>query len=112
MSDDELFPVPESFATGAHVDNDKYLEMYKRSVADPEAFWADQGKRIDWFTTDTKIKDVSYEADQAFQPFPDQSLPDRSFAELEELQSCAGQSFHPPIAWNGPGAHAVLRCTR
>ena len=63
MSDDELFPVPESFATGAHVDNDKYLEMYKRSVADPEAFWADQGKRIDWFTTYTKIKDVSYEAD-------------------------------------------------
>jgi acetyl-CoA synthetase len=63
MSDDELFPVPESFATGAHADNDTYLEMYKRSVADPEAFWADQGKRIDWFTPYTKIKDVSYEAD-------------------------------------------------
>ncbi len=59
MSDDELFPVPESFATGAHADNDTYLEMYKRSVADPEAFWADQGKRIDWFTPYTKIKDVS-----------------------------------------------------
>ena len=63
MSDDELFPVPESFATGAHADNDTYLEMYKRSVADPETFWADQGKRINWFTPYTKIKDVSYEAD-------------------------------------------------
>jgi len=63
MSHDELFPVPKSFASGAHADNDKYLEMYKRSVADPEAFWADQGKRIDWFTPYTKIKDVSYEAD-------------------------------------------------
>ncbi|MDD9929261.1 MAG: acetate--CoA ligase [Rhodospirillaceae bacterium] len=63
MSQDELFPVPESFASGTHADNDTYLEMYQRSVDDPEAFWAEQGKRIDWFTPYTKIKDVSYDAD-------------------------------------------------
>ena len=63
MSQDELFPVPESFASGTHADNNTYLEMYQRSVDDPEAFWAEQGKRIDWFTPYTKIKDVSYDAD-------------------------------------------------
>ena len=62
MSQDEIFPVRESFAKGAHVDNEKYLEMYQRSVDDPEAYWAEQGKRIDWFTPYTKIKDVSYDA--------------------------------------------------
>ena len=31
-----------------HVDAAKYQEMYAASVADPEAFWAEQGKRIDW----------------------------------------------------------------
>ena len=61
MSQNEIFPVHESFATGAHVDNEKYLEMYQRSVDDPEAYWAEQGKRIDWFTPYTKIKDVSYD---------------------------------------------------
>jgi acetyl-CoA synthetase len=61
MSDNELFPVPKAFAVGAHADNDKYLEMYKRSTEDPEGFWAEQGKRIDWFTPYTKIKDVSYD---------------------------------------------------
>jgi len=61
MSDNELFPVPESFAAGAHADNDKYLEMYQRSVDDPEGFWGEQGKRIDWFTPYTKVKDVSYD---------------------------------------------------
>ncbi|NKB55314.1 MAG: acetate--CoA ligase [Alphaproteobacteria bacterium] len=61
MSHHELFPVPDDFAAGAHVDNDKYLEMYKRSVEDPEGFWAEQGKRIDWFTPYTKIKDVSFD---------------------------------------------------
>ena len=61
MSQDELFPVLESFAAGAHADNDKYLEMYQRSVDDPEGFWGEQGKRIDWFTPYTKVKDVSYD---------------------------------------------------
>ena len=28
MSDNSYFPVPESAAKGAHVDNDGYLEMY------------------------------------------------------------------------------------
>ncbi len=63
MSHHELFPVPESFASGAHADNDKYLAMYKQSVEDPEGFWGEQGKRIDWFTPYTKVKDVSYDAD-------------------------------------------------
>ena len=61
MSDNELFPVLDSFAAGAHADNDKYLEMYQRSVDDPEGFWGEQGKRIDWFTPYTKVKDVSYD---------------------------------------------------
>ena len=63
MSHHELFPVPESFASGAHADNEKYLAMYKQSVEDPEGFWGEQGKRIDWFTPYTKVKDVSYDAD-------------------------------------------------
>ncbi len=60
MSHNELFPVPESYAAGAHVDNEKYLEMYQRSVEDPEGFWGEHGKRIDWFTPYTKVKDVSF----------------------------------------------------
>jgi acetyl-CoA synthetase len=60
MSDNTLFPVPDEVAKSAWVDNDKYLEMYKQSVADPEAFWAQQGKRINWIKPYTKIKDVNY----------------------------------------------------
>jgi len=63
----ELFPVAEAVAKAAHVDNDGYLEMYQRSVADPEGFWAEQAKRLEWMTFPTKIKDVDY-ADQATHP--------------------------------------------
>ena len=63
MSDQTLFPVPEEVAKNAFVDNDKYLEMYQRSIDDPEGFWEEQGKRINWIKPYSKIKDVSYAHD-------------------------------------------------
>ena len=60
MSDNTLFPVPDEVAKAAWVDNDQYLEMYKQSVTDPEAFWAEQGKRINWIKPYTKTKDVNF----------------------------------------------------
>ena len=63
MSDQSLFPVPEDVAKNAFIDNDKYLEMYQRSIDDPEGFWEEQGKRINWIKPYTKVKDVSYAHD-------------------------------------------------
>jgi len=62
-TDNTFFPVPESFAKTAWIDNDKYLKMYEQSVKDPEAFWGEQGKRIDWMKPFTKVKDVDYSGD-------------------------------------------------
>ncbi|MCR9256946.1 MAG: acetate--CoA ligase [Alphaproteobacteria bacterium] len=58
MSD--VYPVSPELAQSAHVDNDRYLEMYERSVKDPEGFWGEHGKRIDWIKPFTKVKNVSY----------------------------------------------------
>lgn len=60
MSDNTYFPVPESVAKSAHVDNDGYLAMYEKSIKDPEGFWAEHGKRVDWSKPFTQVKDVSY----------------------------------------------------
>ena len=43
-----------------HIDAAKYDEMYAQSVNDPEAFWGEHGKRIDWIKPYTKVKDVSF----------------------------------------------------
>ncbi len=59
---DAFFPVPNDIAENALVNEAKYQDLYKQSVADPEAFWAEQGKRIDWIKPYTQIKDVSYDA--------------------------------------------------
>ena len=60
MSDQHVFPVPESIAKNAWIDAAKYDALYQRALADPEAFWAEHGKRIDWIKPYTKVKDVSF----------------------------------------------------
>ena len=62
MSDaSKTYPVPADFAAKANLTPEKYREMYAASIADPEAFWAEQGKRLDWMTPYTVVKDVSWE---------------------------------------------------
>ena len=50
MSDDLVFEVPENVKATALVDEAKYLEMYEESLRDPDAFWGEHGKRIDWIS--------------------------------------------------------------
>ncbi|MBT5572627.1 MAG: acetate--CoA ligase [Alphaproteobacteria bacterium] len=58
----EIYPVPEEWASRAWADNAKYLEMYDHSIQDPDGFWGEHGKRLDWMQPYTKVKNVSYDA--------------------------------------------------
>ncbi|MCB1362678.1 MAG: acetate--CoA ligase, partial [Rhodobacteraceae bacterium] len=53
-------PSPETIAR-AHVDAAKYDAMYAASMDDPEAFWGEQGKRLDWIKPYTKIKNTRFD---------------------------------------------------
>src|SRR5690625_2798473 len=55
-----VIPVRPEIAEKAWVDKAAYRQLYEQSMADPEGFWAEQGKRIHWFTPYTKVKDVSF----------------------------------------------------
>jgi acetyl-CoA synthetase len=61
MSDAKLYPVPAEVAAHAWINNDQYLEMYKRSVDDPEGFWADQANQfVTWFKPWDKVLDWDF----------------------------------------------------
>ena len=60
MSEDLIIPVPETVKADTLLTNAAYLKMYEASITDPEAFWAEHGKRIDWMTPYTKVKDTLY----------------------------------------------------
>ena len=57
----DLYPVDPQWAKGSHCDNAKYLEMYQRSVTDPDGFWAEMAERLDWIKKPTRIKNTSFE---------------------------------------------------
>ena len=62
MSDDKIYPVPAEWSARAWVDDSKYQEMYQQSIADPDGFWGEMGKRVEWTTPYTKVKNTSYDA--------------------------------------------------
>src|SRR3954469_15246777 len=58
---EKVYAVSDEWARRAFVDDAKYKSMYAQSVDNPEAFWGEQGKRIDWFKPYTKVKNTSYD---------------------------------------------------
>ncbi|WP_078542131.1 acetate--CoA ligase [Thioclava sp. DLFJ5-1] len=55
----EVKEVPPGFEN-AHADAAKYREMYQESITDPEKFWGREGKRLDWITPYTKVKNTDF----------------------------------------------------
>ena len=72
MSD--IFPVPADFAKSALIDDKKYAEWYDRSIKDPDGFWGEHGKRLDWIKPYTQVRDVSYSGDVHIKWFADGTL--------------------------------------
>ncbi len=62
-SDEISFPIPENFAREALVDKALYEKLYRQSIKDPERFWGEIGKRLEWMRPFTKVKDVSWATD-------------------------------------------------
>jgi len=60
------YTVPPEWASRAWVDSVKYQEMYARSISDPDKFWGEEGKRIDWIKPYTKVKNTSFDPQNVF----------------------------------------------
>jgi acetyl-CoA synthetase len=41
----------------------EYFRLYQESLADPDRFWAEHGKRIDWIKPFTKVRNAAFEGD-------------------------------------------------
>ena len=63
MDQQPIFQPSDALAKHAHIDADGYKALYAESIADPDAFWAKHGKRIDWIKPYSQVSDVSYDAE-------------------------------------------------
>jgi len=57
---DTMYPPSAELAAAAHANAETYSSMYAASVADPDAFWAEEAKRIDWIKPFSTVKNVSF----------------------------------------------------
>jgi acetyl-CoA synthetase len=57
---DKTYPVTAEWASRAWIDDAKYKALYERSVSDPQGFWAENSRRLDWIKPPTKIKNTNF----------------------------------------------------
>ena len=64
MTDNTVLDVPEAWTKTAMVNDEKYQDMYMHSVQDPEGFWREHGRIVDWVKPYSIVKSVHYGADE------------------------------------------------
>ncbi len=57
---DKTYPPSPEFVANSHADKAKYDAMYQASMQDPDAFWGEQGKRLDWIEPYSKVKNTDF----------------------------------------------------
>jgi len=100
-----VYKVPAEAKSRAHIDNERYLEMYQHSVEDPEGFWREQGQRIDWFSPYSKVKNTSFKpGDITIKWFEDGTLNacyncvDRHLAERGDKTAIIWEGDDPSVS--------------
>jgi acetyl-CoA synthetase len=61
VSEVKVYAVPENIAENAHINMERYKEMYERSINDSDAFWAEQAEEfLSWSSKWDKVQDWDY----------------------------------------------------
>jgi acetyl-CoA synthetase len=117
LRENRIFPPPAAFAEQAHIGSlAQYRELYRRSVEQPEEFWAEAARELQWFHKPKQI--LEGETHQA-RWFADGTL--NMSVNCVDRHVEAGRGTHPAIVWEGePGEvrtltfadlqHEVIRC--
>ncbi len=94
---DEVHAPSDAFVQNAHISPQQYRDMYAASVSDPDAFWGEQGKRLDWIKPYTKVKNTTF-------AYPDVSIKWFEDGELNVAANCvdrhlASRGTQTAIIW-------------
>src|SRR5207253_2901278 len=56
-----VIPVSNEWKERAHIDPATYEKLYRRSIEDPNGFWGEEGRKLQWIKPFTQVKDTSYD---------------------------------------------------
>ena len=64
MAEEKIYPVPSAISASAHINAERYADMYRRSLQDADAFWAEQAEEfLTWSGKWNKVSDWSFAED-------------------------------------------------
>ncbi len=104
MPDTDIVPVPAKLAADAWVDEAKYFKLYEESLADPDKFWGNEGKRVDWIKPYSKVKNTSFTGKVSIKWYEDGTL-NASYNCID--RHLATRADQTAILWEGdsPSEH-------
>ena len=61
LRENRLFPSPSEFAAKAHIKSlAEYESLYRQSIEDPSAFWADAASNLEWFAPWSQVLEGNF----------------------------------------------------
>jgi len=107
MSEHKTYPPSDDFVAHAHVNAAQYHEMYEQSVNDPDKFWGDAGRRLDWIKPYSKVKNTTFAyPDVSIKWYEDGTLNVSANCIDRHLESRADQTA---IVWEADNPDAPSR---
>src|SRR5271156_6610883 len=98
MSDTDIVAVKPEIAAKALITRAQFDDMTARAAASPDAFWAEESKRVTWIKAPTKIKNTSFAGQVSIKWFEDGTLNASASCLDRHLATRGGQTA---IIWEG-----------
>src|SRR5204863_429597 len=97
MSNRSVIPISAHPGIGK-IAEAEYFRLYEQSLADPDQFWGEHGKRLDWVTPYTKVCNASFSGDVSIRWYQDGTLNASYNCIDRHLAKRGGQTA---ILWEG-----------
>jgi len=115
MSSRTVIPISAHPQVGK-IREDDYFRLYRESLADPDRFWGEHGKRIDWIKPFTKVQNASFAGDVHIAWYEDGRSTLRTTASTATCRAArskprsSGRATIPAMTAASPTANCTKRC--
>ena len=109
MSVSDIYKSKDWVKDKALITTDDYEKLYSQSITDPISFWGEQGKRLDWYTPYTKIRDYSYNKNNLYIKWYEDGILNASYNCIDRHIEKNGDKV--AILWEGDDPKDTKRIT-
>ena len=109
MSVSDIYKSKDWVKDKALINNEDYKKLYNQSIIDPLSFWEEQGKRLDWYTPYTKIRDYSYDINNLYIKWYEDGVLNVSYNCIDRHIEKSGDKV--AILWEGDDSADTKKIT-